>query len=98
MNQLFKAIRSTHPALADLGAGGEEIGRMLGAVATILDALNPVRNNASVAHPNSELIGEAEGVLVINTVRTLLNYFEAKRTNALIGASQADSLDCSSPM
>jgi hypothetical protein len=52
---------------------------MLGSMATILDALNPVRNNASIAHPNRALVGEAEAVLVINTVRTLLTYLEAKQ-------------------
>jgi hypothetical protein len=79
MNQIFKALRATHPALADMGARGEDVSRVLGSLATILDALNPVRNNASVAHPNDELIGEAEALLIINTVQTMLSYFERKR-------------------
>ncbi len=79
MNQLFKELRSAHPALADVGVRGGDVNRVLGSMATILDALNPVRNNASVAHPNEQLIGEAEATLVINTVRTLLNYLEDKR-------------------
>jgi hypothetical protein len=79
MNQLFKALRVKHPSLADLGTRPEEVTRILGSMATILDALNPVRNNASVAHPNDELIGEPEALLVINTVRTLLGYLENKR-------------------
>ena len=79
MNQLFKALRRSHPALADVGARGEDVNRILGAMATILDALNPVRNRASVAHPNPQLIGEPEAHLVINVVRTLLNYLEDKR-------------------
>ncbi len=70
MNQLFKELRSAHPALADVGVRGGDVNRVLGSMATILDALNPVRNNASVAHPNEQLIGEAEATLVINTVRT----------------------------
>lgn len=79
MNQLFKAIRSHHPAFTNLGPSADEISRVLQSMATILDALNPVRNNASVAHPNQSLVGEPEAVLVINTVRTLLGYLEAKR-------------------
>jgi hypothetical protein len=55
---------------------------MLGSMASILDALNPGRNNASMAHPISSLVGEAEAVLVINTVRTLLTYFDAKQRAA----------------
>jgi hypothetical protein len=79
MNQLFKALRAEHPGLADVGTRPEDVNRVLGAMASILDALNPVRNKASVAHPNEQLIGEPEALLVINTVRTLLNYFENKR-------------------
>lgn len=71
-SQLFKALRADHPALRELGAREGEITRVLGSMANIIDSLNSVRNNASVAHPNSELIGEPEAVLVINTVRTLL--------------------------
>ena len=82
MNQLFKALRSKHPSLASLGTRSEEVTRILGSMATIMDALNPVRNNASVAHPNDELIGEPEALLVINTVRTLLGYLENKRRQA----------------
>lgn len=83
MNQLFKALRAQHPSLATVGPRPEEVARLLGAMATILDALNPVRNNASVAHPNEELIGKPEAMLVINTVRTLLGYLERKRRGAL---------------
>lgn len=79
MNQLFKALRESHPALSDVGAREEDVKRILGSMATILDALNPVRNNASVAHPNSELVGEPEASLVINTVRTILSFLESKR-------------------
>lgn len=79
MNQLFKALRGSHPALADVGTRAEDVKRILGAMATILDALNPVRNRGSVAHPNDQLIGEPEAHLVINVVRTLLNYLEDKR-------------------
>lgn len=79
MNQLFKALRAEHPSLGNLGVRVDDVSKMLGSMASILDALNPVRNNASMAHPNSALVGEAEAVLVINTVRTLLTYFEAKQ-------------------
>lgn len=79
LNQLFKALRDNHPALANLGARESDIRKMLGSMASILDALNPVRNQASVAHPNDELVGEAEAVLVVNLVRTMLAYLEQRR-------------------
>jgi len=37
-----------------------------------------VRNNASVAHPNDELLGRDEAQLVINVGRSLLLYLDAK--------------------
>jgi hypothetical protein len=80
MNQLFKALRAEHPGLRDIGVRSDDVAKMLGSMAAILDALNPVRNNASMAHPNDALIGKAEAVLVINVVRTLLTYFEAKQS------------------
>jgi hypothetical protein len=51
---------------------------MLGAMATVVDVLNPLRNKASVAHPNQQLLAEPEALLVINSVRTLLNYLDSK--------------------
>jgi len=84
MNQLFKALRTDHPGLADVGARPDEVNRVLQSMASILDALNPVRNKASVAHPNEQLIGEPEARLVINTVRTLLSYFESKRRQTVV--------------
>lgn len=79
MTQLFKALRTNAPDLMAAGTRAEDVNRMLSAIAQILDALNPVRNNASGAHPNDEIIGEPEAMLVVNTVRTVLNYLEAKR-------------------
>lgn len=39
---------------------------------------NPVRNRASVAHPNSALLAVDEAMLVVNIARTLLAYFDGK--------------------
>ena len=47
---LLKKLWRDHPSLQDLGARAQDIGTVLNASGSILDALNPVRNNASVAH------------------------------------------------
>jgi hypothetical protein len=47
-------------------------------MSAIIAVLNPVRNRASVAHPNDELLEEPEAMLVINAVRTILQYVNAK--------------------
>jgi hypothetical protein len=78
LTRLFRSLREEHPALAQVGTGSEEIGRVLQACAAIMDALNPLRNKLSVAHPNEQLLGDEEAMLVVNITRTLLHYFDAK--------------------
>lgn len=43
----------------------------------IIDALNPVRNEKTLAHPNP-LLDEAEAMLAIHAIRTLLHYFDKR--------------------
>lgn len=78
MTKLFKLLRHHHPALLNLGARSQDIERILQSSASIMDTLNPIRNNASVAHPNEDLLNKEEAMLVINITRTLLHYLDAK--------------------
>lgn len=78
LTKLFKQVRKGHPAFRDTGPRSEDIVRVLQAIATILDAFNPLRNMASVAHPNPILLPEPEAMLVINTARTILHYLDEK--------------------
>ncbi len=78
MARLLKAIRNEHPALADLGPSENHVTRVLQAMGTILDALNPIRNDSSAAHPMNDMLDEPEAELVCNSVRTLLRYLERR--------------------
>jgi hypothetical protein len=78
LTELFKMIRERHPAFTDVGPRSEEITRVLRALANILDSLNPLRNKASVAHPNQALLPEPEAMLVINAARSILHYLDEK--------------------
>lgn len=78
LTHLFKSLRLQHPAFQDVGPRSEDVAKLLGAMATVVDVLNPLRNKASVAHPNQDLLAEPEALLVINSVRTLLNYLDSK--------------------
>jgi hypothetical protein len=60
LTDLFKLLRKQHPLLAAAGPRSDDIEQVFRALATILNALNPVRNRASVAHPNENLLQEAE--------------------------------------
>lgn len=68
-------LKEKHSALATKDTNTEHI---LKSMANILDKLNPLRNNSSLAHPNEVLLGPDEAMLVINTVNTLLGYLNNK--------------------
>jgi hypothetical protein len=78
MSGLFGLIRSQHPAFTDLGPRKQEITLILRAMSGVMDAMNPIRNESSVAHPNKDLLETPEAALVINTARTILHYLNTK--------------------
>jgi hypothetical protein len=78
LTQLIKLLRQNHPKLQNLGPRAQDITQVLRAMGAILDALNPVRNRASVAHPNATLLEQPEAMLVINAAQTILHYLDAK--------------------
>lgn len=75
---LLKAVRSHHPKLVAMNQHDPQVDVVLGSLAGTVTALNTLRNNASVAHPNQVLLGEPEAMLMVNLVRTLFNYLEAR--------------------
>jgi hypothetical protein len=72
-SRLLKLARDRHPSLTQAG----EASKVLVVMGAAVDAVNTLRNNASVAHPNDRLIGEAEAMLVVNACRTILAYLDA---------------------
>jgi len=78
ITELFKILRERHPAFHRPVPGGPDVERILRAMATIVDALNPLRNRGSLALANERLLEEPEAMLVVNTVRTLLHYFNSR--------------------
>ncbi len=78
ITQLYRLLREQHPVFLDLGTRGTDINTLLRTFSSALDALNPLRNRASVAHPNDELLELPEAMLVINVARTLLHYFDTR--------------------
>jgi hypothetical protein len=78
ITQLFRRLRDEHPGLRNLGPRPQDMDTLLKGTASILDALNPVRNKSSVAHPNPMLLDPPEAMLAINLARTLLHYLDLK--------------------
>jgi len=78
LTELFSLLRDRHPAFKPSGPRAEDVRRVMRSIATIADALNPLRNKASAAHPNPEMLEAPEAMLAINAVRTLLHYVDSK--------------------
>ncbi len=78
ITQLLKLLRTGHPQIRPSEPRANDVLRVMGAIATIVDAINSVRNRASSAHPVENVLGEPEAILVINCGRTVLHYLDAK--------------------
>lgn len=78
--QLLKAIRGNHSKLKASIPGADEVGRIIRNLSATLDALNPIRNHKTLAHPTNTLLEEPEAMLIVNTVRTLLHYLNDRLT------------------
>lgn len=78
ITELYKALRQHHPAFTDLGTHGEAVDRILKSFASAVDSLNTLRNRASVAHPNDDILPREEAYLYVNAVRTLMAYLDTK--------------------
>ncbi|WP_454727880.1 MULTISPECIES: abortive infection family protein [Cupriavidus] len=78
LTQLFKHLRHAHPAFVVEGPHAEDVRKIALSMAAALDAVNTLRNHASVAHPNEVLLGPVEAMLAVNAARTLFNYVAEK--------------------
>jgi Abortive infection C-terminus len=77
ITSLFNLIRQQHPKF-QLQTAGTEPQKILRGLAQVVDAMNPVRNHSSLAHPNDVLLDEPEAMLAANAVRSLLHYLNMK--------------------
>jgi hypothetical protein len=78
MTDLIKALRQRLPVLQDSTSRGQDVGSILKAIGAILGSLDPIRNRASGAHPNDDILAEPEALLVIDAARTVLNYLNRR--------------------
>lgn len=67
-----------HPVLSSAFPHADHVFRAIRGIASVLDALNPLRNRGSVSHPIETLLEEPEAMLAINSARTILHYLDAK--------------------
>lgn len=73
--QLFKFLREHHPAFQPTGPRHEDVNRVLRSFASVVDAMSPIRNKASLAHANP-LLEEPEAIVVVNAAYTIFRYIQ----------------------
>ncbi len=78
ITRLYKLIRNNVTAFDNATTQADEIKKIMNSLASCVDALNTLRNHASIAHPNDGLLGSAEATLAINAASTLLYYIDGK--------------------
>lgn len=75
---LVKRLREQHPRFVDVSAHKEQTTKVLRGIAAVCDALNPLRNAGSLAHPNQDLLSPADAMLAINACRSIMRYVHDK--------------------
>ena len=78
IDELLAHLRQHHPALVAAGPRASDVTKLLRTMAQAAEALNPLRNHASVAHPVAAVLDPPEAMLAVNAARTLLHYVDAK--------------------
>ena len=82
MKSIFNTLRENHPAFGDEGPRAQDVDNILDKLSAMIDALNPIRNKASLSHPPEvELLEEAEATLAVNAAASIFNYLEQKIQN-----------------
>lgn len=87
---VMKRLRENHPKLVASGARSADVTQVLYAMSNVLDKLNTIRNNASLAHPNEVLLEDAEARLAINAGKTVFAFVDEK-AGVVNGEPQAGS-------
>lgn len=78
ITSLFSRLRQQHTKLKITDLSAERMmNDVMRGLARAIDALNPVRNHNSLAHPNP-LLNPPEAMLAINAMRTMLHYIDSR--------------------
>lgn len=78
MSGLFGLIRRHHPSFSNVGPRRDDLEKVFRSMSGIMDAMNPIRNEGSMAHPSDEMLAPPEAALVINMARTIVHYIDMK--------------------
>jgi hypothetical protein len=78
LGSYWTLLRMHHPAFTADGPRAGDIDKVQKALGAVVDALMPLRNQASLAHANDDLLAQPEAMLAINAAHTVLNYIDSR--------------------
>ena len=78
--KLFRLLQGNHSIFQNRGPHQDKIDNIGKGLSTAIHSLNEIRNQASDAHPNDELLDVVDATLAINAMRTIFHYVEEKRS------------------
>lgn len=73
---LYNKLHSNYGIIISPPEVAERVKKILRCANGMIDAINEIRNNNSIAHPNGNLIQEREAKLVIRLVNVVVDYIE----------------------
>lgn len=74
--KLFKTIKESYPAFRQNPKKEPE--KITKSISNLIDALNPIRNNQSLPHPNADLLHEEDAQFVIDVAVACIQYIAKK--------------------
>ena len=78
IQDVYSKLRQEHPVFKNDFPYIAPINQMLTSISKLLENLNEIRNQRSMAHPNVEFLPEEEAQFVINSARIILRYIDSK--------------------
>jgi len=76
ITELFKIIKLNHPNFKQNSS--VLTNKIIRSFGSIIDTLNPIRNDRSLAHPNEHLLNEEDANFVIESVVLIIKYIASK--------------------
>lgn len=77
LTKVFSTVVDKHPAFAGLHHA-DALRKAVRSQAGFIDAINTLRNNASAAHPNNQVLSTPEAEFVVNIAKSILTYLDAR--------------------
>lgn len=81
LSAVFSILKNQHPKFQGSKANAAPLLKILRSLSSIVEVMNQLRNEGSIAHPNDDLLDDQEAMLIVNISRSMLAYIESTLSN-----------------